>query len=228
MQSSNPKPKGIKLLARSYIAAGLFILLVNLSPVLVSKIPAFDEVLLALKEMPVVNVVPEVLHKMTASASAYNNTPTDGDPASASAYNNTPTDGENRVVATVLAMDENISNFLKPLSPFILIGIGFTYIIFGIALSSAKSWSIKIFSSMTIIFAVLAVFASDLSLYVFEFLGPVYQIFDKFIMVGAVLFPVIVDRYFHSSNIEAYFNSKALALTVTPTTVADYTHRSPF
>ena len=170
--------------------------------------------------MPVGNVVLEVLQKMAVSASD-KNTQTDGEnPASAS-------DGY-KALTGIPAWDKDISNLLKLLSPFILIGIGFTYIIFGIALSSAKSWSIKIFSSMTIIFAVLAVFASDLSLYVFEFLGPVYQIFDKFIMVGAVLFPVIVDRYFHSSNIEAYFNSKALALTVTPTTVADYTHRSPF
>jgi hypothetical protein len=229
MQSGNLKPKGIKFLARSYLAAGLFILLVNLSPILISNIRGFDEVLQEMQEMPVVSVVPEVLHKMTVSASD-KNTQTDGNPASASDVYKANTG--------ISAWDKDISNLLKLLSPFILIGIGFTYIIFGIALSSAKSWSIKIFSSMTIIFAVLAVFASDLSLYVYEtilgsyasmlILGPIYLIFDKFILVGAVLFPVIVDRYLHSSNIEAYFNSKVVTPNVAPTSVAGYTHRSPF
>jgi hypothetical protein len=124
----------------------------------------------------------------------------------------------------------DLSIILKPLFGFIVIGIGFTYIILGIALSNAKSWSIKIFSSITIIFAVLAVFVGDLSLYVFNLgaslagMGAFLTIFNNFIMVGAVLYPIIVDRYLHSSNVEAYFNSKALA----PTAVVDYTHRSPF
>jgi hypothetical protein len=107
---------------------------------------------------------------------------------------------------------------------------------------------------MTIVFAVLAVFVGDLSLYVVDlgasfmdidrnsvgtqdsensvetqvsytsFAGSFLVLFNKFIVVGAVIYPVIVERYLHSSNVEAYFNSKALA----PTADAGYTHRSPF
>jgi hypothetical protein len=201
MQSSKLKPKGIRFLARSYVAAGLFILLVNLilplvlSP-LVSLILGSDEVSTI---SPFMSKFSEMRDEMLSLPNGYQETDSHGS--------------------------------LNPaFYQLILIGIGFTYIILGIALSRAKSWSVKIFSSLTIIFAVLAVFVGDLSLYVFEIgfnamgMREFYTIFNNFIMVGAVLYPVIVDRYLHSSNIEAYFNSKA----VTPTAVADYTHRSPF
>ena len=208
MQSNNPKPRGIKFLARSYLAAGLFILLINLIPH-VSIIPELGWV----KEIPGANAVHEMGYKMPDLF---------GDTAGSPSDSNTDTDKDGDLA------------FLKPIFSWILIGMGFTYIILGIALSSAKSWSIKIFSSMTVIFAVLAVFVGDLSLYVFNIgasivgMGGLLTIFNNFIMVGAVLYPIIVDRYLHSSNVVAYFNSKALEPTAAPTAVAGYTHRSPF
>ena len=54
--------------------------------------------------------------------------------------------------------------------------------------------------------------------------GSFLAIFNKFIIIGAVIYPVIVERYLHSSNVEAYFNSKALGLTAETA----YTSRSPF
>ena len=209
MQSNIRKPKGIKFLARSYLASGLLILLVNLILPFVSTVPAFDGLLSAI---PGLNIVYE--KALGFDTSSTNDV---GD--------------ENTIWAQFFV--------------FTLLGIGFTYIILGIALLSAKSWCIKLFSSMTIVFAILAVFVGDLSLYVVDlgasfmginrnsvetqdsytnFAGSFLAIFNKFIVVGAVIYPIIVERYLHSSNVEAYFNSKALA----PTADAGYTHRSPF
>jgi glucan phosphoethanolaminetransferase (alkaline phosphatase superfamily) len=218
------KPKGIKFLARSYLASGVLILLVNLILPIASTVPALDGLL---SVIPGLSVVYE--KALGIDTSDYIN-----------------------------ETEEDESAFLwAQFFVYILIGIGFTYVILGIALSSAKSWSIKLFTSMTIIFSILAVFIGDLSLYVVELgadiidrtteeiqsstitdissidspyiytnsiVGSFLAIFNKFIIIGAVIYPVIVERYLHSSNVEAYFNSKAFG----PTADAGYTARSPF